>query len=133
MVRLPDRYADAAGRPGAPGGELQGELRAEGIEASVGSFGDAAYLRLSHAVYNTFGQITGMAAPWLLGALTAYPDGRSREQHLADGTPITPEWVATLEREWRLAFAIGAAATVLGCVAYFGLASDRVQPWALPA
>ena len=55
MVRLPDRYADGAGRPGAPGGELQGRLRAKGIEASVGSFGDAGYLRLSHAVYNNYG------------------------------------------------------------------------------
>ena len=72
-----------------------------------------------------------MAAPWLLGAVTAYPDGHSREEHLANGTRPSQEWVDTLEAEWAIAFCIGAVGAALGCLAYFWLASDRVQPWAV--
>ena len=54
MVRLPDKYIDKLGTPGTPGGLLQNELRAKGIEASVGNFGEVGYVRLSHAVYNNY-------------------------------------------------------------------------------
>ena len=54
MVRLPDKYIEKTGRPGAPGGALAGELRSKGIEASIGNFNNVGYLRLSHAVYNTY-------------------------------------------------------------------------------
>ena len=82
------------------------------------------------AVWNTFGQLTGIAAPWLLGCMTAYPNGKSREQHLDEGTVPTTQWIAALEGEWRAAFLVGGALTLLGCGAYVGLASDQVQPWA---
>ena len=84
------------------------------------------------AVWNTFGQITGMAAPWVLSYLTAYPDGQSREEHLDKGVVPTEQWVDTLEAEWRAAFLVGGALTILRCAAYFVLASDQVQPWAVP-
>ena len=84
------------------------------------------------AVWNTFGQLTGMAAPWLLGMLTPYPDGRSREQHRDAGLPSTAGWVQTLEAEWRMAFLVHSLITAAGCAAYMALATDVVQPWARP-
>ena len=55
MVQLPHKYIEKCGRPGAPGGELQNELRSKGIEVTVGNFHNhVGYLRLSHAVYNSY-------------------------------------------------------------------------------
>ena len=84
------------------------------------------------AFYNTGGQVAGWTAPYLIGELTAYPDGLSREQHVAtNGTSsaVSPSWVSSMDHEWCVVFLIGAALQMLGGGVYLALASDQVQPW----
>mmetsp|Transcript_11444 Transcript_11444/g.23065 ORF Transcript_11444/g.23065 Transcript_11444/m.23065 type:complete len:414 (-) Transcript_11444:586-1827(-) len=83
------------------------------------------------AFYNTGGQVAGWAAPYLMAELTAYPDGISREQHLAlyNNTPPSAEWVAQMERQWRTVYLGGALLQAAGGVAYFVMGDDAVQPW----
>ena len=71
----------------------------------------------------TDGQVAGWTAPYAIAELTAYPDGLSREQHLAafNGTSPSAEWVRTMEREWRTVYLSGALIQAAGGFVYLAL------------
>jgi hypothetical protein len=69
--------------------------------------------------------------PWLIGELTPYPNGLSREQlEAGSGAGPADAWVTDLSREWRTTFFLGGCCNLAGVAAFLALASDRVQPWA---
>ena len=95
---------------------------------------------------NTLAQLAGFGAPILLGALTPYPDGMSREQYeqqqqqslplVGDGAVATvagppPEWVDAMRFEWRVVFLLAAVVDSIGLMAYFMLGSGQRQWWDL--
>ena len=95
---------------------------------------------------NTLAQLAGFGAPILLGALTPYPDGMSREQYeqqqqqslplVGDGAVATvagppPEWVDAMRFEWRVVFLLAAVVDSIGLMAYFMLGSGPRQWWDL--
>ena len=79
---------------------------------------------------NMGGQVMGWATPWVIGALTPYPNGESREQIEAANGTVTDAWLRQLGREWRTTFLLGGCCNMVGAAAYLALASDQVQPWA---
>ena len=72
----------------------------------------------------------GWATPWLIGDLTPYPNGESREQMEEEGSGPSAAWVAQLSAEWRTVFVLGGFVNLLGAATYVALASDQLQPWA---
>ena len=82
---------------------------------------------------NTFGQLAGFAAPIVLGLLTPYPDGLSREQFELQGTEPPEAWVREMLFEWRSVFLLAAVIDSVGLVAYFAMGSGERQWWDVAA
>ena len=82
------------------------------------------------AFYNMGGQVMGWCVPWVIGELTPYPGGESREQIEDAGGAPSAEWLLRLRAEWRHTFLLGGVCNLLGAAAFIALASDQVQPWA---
>ena len=53
-------------------------------------------------ISNTYGSAAGVVAPWVMGALTAYPEGMPRERWV--DAPPPGGWIAEMASKWAGAF-----------------------------
>ena len=98
----------------------------DGLHHSCLCSSDAVRLPLAASgLKNTFGQLAGFAAPIVLGLLTPYPDGLSREQFELQGTEPPEAWVTEMLFEWRSVFLLAAVIDSVGLLAYFAMGSGE--------
>ena len=106
----------------------------DGLHHSCLCSSDAVRLPLAASgLKNTFGQLAGFAAPIVLGLLTPYPDGLSREQFELQGTEPPEGWVTEMLFEWRSVFLLAAVIDSVGLLAYFAVGSGERQWWDVAA